>query len=296
MSARFWTIWPRTRARTARPASRSATITRAGWIRGDRGQGRRAAETLSRRDRCGERPGGAADAVRDAPATPPRSRSGRFPSLTRSDALHRGGRPGRAGHAARLLPAARAKVRRLSAPRTRRTSSRCRNWRASPSGRQGRRHLRARNRDGQGAMVARTEPRHRQAQRSADVAGLKAKAPEVDWALMLKTAGLDSSPPILMANNTALTAMGKIMVATPLSTWKDYLAFHFVSDHATFLPKAFDDAQFGFYSKTLSRRAGAARPLEARRPADQRRARRSGRQDLRREILSRRRAKPRWPS
>ena len=85
-----------------------------------------------------------------------------------------------------------------------------------------------------------------------DLAGLKAKAPEFDWALMLKTAGLESSPKVLMTNNTALTAMGKIMTATPLQTWKDYLAFHFVSDHATFLPKAFDDARFDFYSKTLS--------------------------------------------
>ena len=83
------------------------------------------------------------------------------------------------------------------------------------------------------------------------IEGLKKKAPEFDWALMLKTAGLDSSSTVLMANNTALTATGKIMVATPLATWKDYLAFHFVSDHATFLPAAFDDAQFGFYSKTL---------------------------------------------
>ncbi|MBN8815632.1 MAG: M13 family metallopeptidase [Sphingomonas sp.] len=84
------------------------------------------------------------------------------------------------------------------------------------------------------------------------IAGLKAKAPEVDWALILKTAGLDSSPQVLMTNNTALTETGKILVATPLQTWKDYLAFHFVSDHAQFLPKAFDDAQFNFYAKTLS--------------------------------------------
>ncbi|MBS0479184.1 MAG: M13 family metallopeptidase [Proteobacteria bacterium] len=84
------------------------------------------------------------------------------------------------------------------------------------------------------------------------LAGLKAKAPEVDWALMLRTAGLDSSPTVLMANNTALTETGKILAATPLQTWKDYLAFHFISDHAQFLPKAFDDAQFDFYSKTLS--------------------------------------------
>lgn len=85
-----------------------------------------------------------------------------------------------------------------------------------------------------------------------DVAGLTKKAPEFDWPLMLKTAGVDSSPKVLMANNTAITALGKIMVATPLATWKDYLAFHFISDNATFLPKAFDQAQFDFYSTTLS--------------------------------------------
>jgi len=85
-----------------------------------------------------------------------------------------------------------------------------------------------------------------------DLAGLKAKAPEFNWALMLKTAGLDASPKVLMGNNTAITAMGPILTATPLQTWKDYMAFHFVSDHATFLPKAFDDARFAFYSTTLS--------------------------------------------
>ncbi|MES2096650.1 MAG: M13 family metallopeptidase [Pseudomonadota bacterium] len=84
-----------------------------------------------------------------------------------------------------------------------------------------------------------------------DLAGLEKKAPEFDWALLLKTAGLDSSPKVLMTNNTALTATGPILTATPLQTWKDYLAFHFVSDHATFLPKAFDQASFDFYSKTL---------------------------------------------
>jgi endothelin-converting enzyme/putative endopeptidase len=84
-----------------------------------------------------------------------------------------------------------------------------------------------------------------------DLAGLETKAPEFNWALMLKTAGLDSSPKVLMANNTALTAEGKLLTASPLQTWKDYVAFHFISDHAQFLPKAFDDAHFAFYSKTL---------------------------------------------
>ena len=84
------------------------------------------------------------------------------------------------------------------------------------------------------------------------VEGLKAKAPEFDWPLMLKTVGVESSPKVLMAQNTAVAAMGKIMVATPLPVWKDYLAYRFVSDHSGYLPKAFDDARFDFYGKTLS--------------------------------------------
>ncbi|MBB4837390.1 endothelin-converting enzyme/putative endopeptidase [Sphingomonas kyeonggiensis] len=84
------------------------------------------------------------------------------------------------------------------------------------------------------------------------LAGLKAKAPDFNWALMLKTAGLESSPSVLMTQNTAVTALGKLMTATPLATWKDYVAYRFVSDHAQFLPKVFDDTRFGFYSQTLS--------------------------------------------
>ncbi|WP_066801573.1 M13 family metallopeptidase [Sphingomonas soli] len=84
------------------------------------------------------------------------------------------------------------------------------------------------------------------------LAGLEAKAPDFDWELMLKKAGLESAPTIIMAHNTALAAIGKIMVATPLQTWKDYLAYRFVSSNAAYLPKVFDDTRFDFYSKTLS--------------------------------------------
>ena len=72
---------------------------------------------------------------------------------------------------------------------------------------------------------------------------LKAKAPEFDWPLMLKTAGLEASPQVLMTQNTAVSAMGKLLVATPLAVWKEYLAYRFASDHATFLPNAFDEAR-----------------------------------------------------
>jgi putative endopeptidase len=82
--------------------------------------------------------------------------------------------------------------------------------------------------------------------------GLKAKAPEFDWALMVKTAGLSASPTVLMTQNTALIAMGKIFAATPVETWQAYLAYHFISDHAQYLPKVFDEAKFDFFAKTLA--------------------------------------------
>ncbi|MES2988222.1 MAG: M13 family metallopeptidase [Pseudomonadota bacterium] len=84
------------------------------------------------------------------------------------------------------------------------------------------------------------------------IAGLEAKAPEFDWEPMLKKAGIDKAATIIMGNNTALTEIGKIMVATPLQTWKDWMAFQFISGNANYLPKAFDDTRFDFYSKTLS--------------------------------------------
>lgn len=84
------------------------------------------------------------------------------------------------------------------------------------------------------------------------LAGLEKKAPEFDWALLLKTYGIEGVPSVIMGQNTAVAAAGKIMTATPLQTWKDYLSYRFVSDHGQYLPKAFDDARFDFYSKTLS--------------------------------------------
>ena len=55
-----------------------------------------------------------------------------------------------------------------------------------------------------------------------------------------------------VAEPSAVTAAGKRIADVPLSTWKEYLTFRFLSDHADNLPKAFDDARFGFYGRTLN--------------------------------------------
>ncbi|ODP38678.1 M13 family metallopeptidase [Sphingomonas turrisvirgatae] len=85
-----------------------------------------------------------------------------------------------------------------------------------------------------------------------DRAGMAKLAPEFDWAGMMQTAGLASMPKMIMGNDTALAALGKQFASVPVSDWQDWLSFHFISSNAAYLPRAFDDASFGFYQKTLS--------------------------------------------
>jgi putative endopeptidase len=83
-------------------------------------------------------------------------------------------------------------------------------------------------------------------------AQLQKLAPQFDWTSTLAKAGLGSPKMVIVTEPSAVAGAGEILASTPLSTWKEWLAFRFVSDHAAYLPKAIDDAQFAFYSKELS--------------------------------------------
>jgi putative endopeptidase len=83
-------------------------------------------------------------------------------------------------------------------------------------------------------------------------AQLQKLAPQFDWTSTLAKSGLGSPKMVIVTEPSAVAGAGKILASTPLSTWKEWLAFRFVSDHAAYLPKAIDDAQFAFYSKELS--------------------------------------------
>jgi putative endopeptidase len=83
-------------------------------------------------------------------------------------------------------------------------------------------------------------------------AQLQKLAPQFDWTSTLAKAGLGSAKTIIVTEPSAVAGAGKILASTPLSTWKEWLLFHFVSDHAAYLPKAIDDAHFAFYSKELN--------------------------------------------
>lgn len=77
-------------------------------------------------------------------------------------------------------------------------------------------------------------------------------APEFNWSLILDELGLSSIESIVVAQPSALDASGEIYSQTPMATWKDYLAYHFVRTHAASLGDAFDEANFEFYSRTLN--------------------------------------------
>ena len=82
-------------------------------------------------------------------------------------------------------------------------------------------------------------------------AQLRAFAPQLDWDRALKKLGLGTAKKIVVSEKSAVQGEGRLFASVPLSTWKDWTAFHFISANAQYLPKAFDEAKFDFYSKTL---------------------------------------------
>lgn len=81
---------------------------------------------------------------------------------------------------------------------------------------------------------------------------LQKLAPEFNWTATLRGMGLGAAKTVDVAEPSAVTAAGQRIADVPLSTWKEYLTFRFLSDHANDLPHAFDAARFGFYSHTLN--------------------------------------------
>jgi endothelin-converting enzyme/putative endopeptidase len=84
-----------------------------------------------------------------------------------------------------------------------------------------------------------------------DLAKLNGFAPQLQWDRALAKSGLSDVKTVVVTETSAVQEIGKLVDSVPLETWKDYLAYHFISDHAPYLPKEFDQARFDFYSKTL---------------------------------------------
>ena len=78
------------------------------------------------------------------------------------------------------------------------------------------------------------------------------KAPGMDWSAFFDGASLSKQEQFIVWQPKAFTGISKLSASQPLSTWKDYLAFHAIDRAAGSLPKAFADESFAFYGTTLN--------------------------------------------
>jgi len=83
------------------------------------------------------------------------------------------------------------------------------------------------------------------------VAEFRKLVPNIDLDAFAADAGLPKLSNMVAYGPSAVTAGAKIIDSQPISAWKKYLTFHIASDNAPFLTKAFDDAAFEFFNKTL---------------------------------------------
>ena len=83
-------------------------------------------------------------------------------------------------------------------------------------------------------------------------ADIRALAPRFPWDAMFEAAGLGDVQEAVVQELSAMRPLADLYLATPLSTWRSYLAYHLVRANAAVLPKAIDDEVFDFHGRTLS--------------------------------------------
>jgi putative endopeptidase len=81
---------------------------------------------------------------------------------------------------------------------------------------------------------------------------LSTAMPGVDWTTWISTVGLGGEKRIIVEQLSSVTATAKIISATPLTTWKEYLAYHTLANAAPLLGKAFVAEDFAFNGTILS--------------------------------------------
>ncbi len=80
---------------------------------------------------------------------------------------------------------------------------------------------------------------------------LLAYAPGFPWQAFLDSSSVGSRQDLVLSELTAIHDLADLFSRTSLPTLKSWLTFHYLSDHAQYLPKRFDDARFAFYGQTL---------------------------------------------
>jgi putative endopeptidase len=80
---------------------------------------------------------------------------------------------------------------------------------------------------------------------------LLAFAPDFPWQAFLEPQQLGNRQELVLAELGALRDLAALFNRTPVPTLQAFLTFHYLSSHAPYLPKRFDDARFDFYGRTM---------------------------------------------
>ena len=109
------------------------------------------------------------------------------------------------------------------------------------------------------ASMSRTERRNPEAvYHIYTVASFDKLAPNFDWNTYFHTVGIGHFNTLDVVSPDYFKALSGLIESEPLSAWKSYLRWHVLHGQAQDLPKAFFDANFDFFSKTL---AGQKQPM-----------------------------------
>jgi putative endopeptidase len=92
-------------------------------------------------------------------------------------------------------------------------------------------------------------------------ANFPSKAPGVDWSTFFAAAGLSKQNEFAIWQPGAITGEAALVASQPIETWKDYLRFHVVDQHADVLPRTFSEAAITLHAAELST---AAKPRDQR--------------------------------
>ncbi|MDQ2889668.1 MAG: M13 family metallopeptidase [Gemmatimonadota bacterium] len=78
------------------------------------------------------------------------------------------------------------------------------------------------------------------------------KAPGLDWNAFFSAAQLGGQDSLVAWQPSAVTGISALVASAPLSSWRAFLAYHAIEDHAAVLAPAFDREAFAFLGKTLT--------------------------------------------
>jgi putative endopeptidase len=80
---------------------------------------------------------------------------------------------------------------------------------------------------------------------------LLAFAPGFPWQVFLAAQQLGTRQQLVLNELSAVRDLAELFNHTSLETLKGFLTFHYLSSHASYLPKRFDEARFAFYGQTM---------------------------------------------